>query len=64
VLAPAPEPSVVAVQPQGHANSWEVPTAAALADTGASGLLLAAGGAAAALIVGGLLLVTARRRRR
>lgn len=64
VLAPAPEPSVVAVQPQGHANSWAAPTAAALADTGASGLLLAAGGAAAALIVGGLLLVAARRRRR
>ncbi len=63
-LTPAPEPSVVAVQPQRHANSWEAPTAAALADTGASGLLLAAGGAAGVLIVGGLLLVAARRRRR
>lgn len=65
VLTPAPEPSVVAVQPQGHANSWAAPTAAAaLADTGASGLPLAAGGAAAALIAGGLLLVAAGRRRR
>lgn len=64
VLTPAPEPSVVAVQPQGHANSGEAPAAAALADTGASGLLPAAVGAAAVLIVGGLLLVGARRRRR
>lgn len=64
VLTPAPEPSVVAVQPQGHTNSGEAPAAAALADTGASGLLPAAVGAAAVLIVGGLLLVAARRRRR
>lgn len=69
VLAPAPEPTVAAVQPQavqpqGQAGSWSGPTAAAaLADTGASGLLPAAGGAAVALIVGGLLLMAVRRRR-
>jgi hypothetical protein len=65
VLTPASEPTVAAVQPQGQAGTSAAPTApAALADTGASGLLLAAGGAAAALIVGGLLLIAVRRRRR
>ncbi|WP_457973823.1 S1 family peptidase [Arthrobacter sp. D1-17] len=70
VLTPAPEPTVAAVQPQGvqpqgQAGSWTGPTAAAaaLADTGASGLP-AAGGAAVALIVGGLLLIALRRRGR
>jgi streptogrisin C len=70
VLTPAPEPAVAAVrpqavQPQAQAGSWPGPTAAAaLADTGASGLLPAAGGAAVALIVGGLLLIAVRRRGR
>jgi hypothetical protein len=65
VLTPAPEPSVVAVQPDGSANSWVGPAAAVgLADTGASGLLLAGGGALAALIVGGLLMFVVRRRGR
>lgn len=64
VLTPAPEPSVVAVQPAGGITSWEAPAAVGLAATGASGLLLAAGIAGAALVIGGLLLVAVRRRGR
>ena len=65
VLTPAAEPAVAAVQPQGQSGAWTAPTAtAALADTGASGVLPAAGVAAAALTAGGLLLIAVRRRRR
>lgn len=65
VLTPAPEPSVVAVQPAGGTTAGEGPAAAVvLADTGVSGLLQAAGVAGAAVLLGGLLLVVVRRRSR
>ncbi|APX02778.1 S1 family peptidase [Arthrobacter sp. QXT-31] len=68
VLAPAPQPTVVAV----HPAAGYVPPAGlggdaspmALADTGASGLTLAATGAGVALLLGGVMLALVRRRRR
>jgi hypothetical protein len=68
VLAPAPQPTVVAV----HPAAGSVPAAGpdgdaspmALADTGASGLTLAATGAGVALLLGGVMLALVRRRRR
>jgi hypothetical protein len=65
-LAPAPEPSVVAVLPDrlAHATIGDGGVTARLADTGASGLLVAGGVAGAALVLGGVLLVALRRRGR
>jgi hypothetical protein len=65
-LKPAPQPSVVAVLPDGvaYARDAAVGNTDRLADTGVSGLLAAGGVAGAALLLGGLLLLAVRRRGR
>jgi hypothetical protein len=65
-LKPAPQPSVVAVLPDGitYIRDATASTTDRLADTGASGLLAAGGVAGAALLLGGLLLLAVRRRGR
>ncbi|WP_087872117.1 S1 family peptidase [Arthrobacter globiformis] len=68
VLAPAPQPTVVAVHPAAGSVPPAGPdgdaSSMALADTGASGLTLAAAGAGVALLLGGVMLALVRRRRR